>query len=208
MVFLGIDDKEKREYLAEISSLKKELEDRDKRSESPKRAEKIKRRNRLKEGVRLLKADLARAQHLVMEANSLCDRLNREVHFSVTLRIPPERLGPTGKILNYRGPRNLWIFSLVEPESRLLCSAAIKLQRPGREDSIWALDKLEDRMSEMRSEIYSSEDVSELSFTTTPLGNAPPGAIANLKSDPFYEEQQQRFLSIIASYNINNEFLA
>ena len=75
----------------------------------------------------------------------------------------------------------------------MLCSAAIKLQRPGREDSIWALDKLEDRMSEMRSEIYSSEDVSELSFTTTPLGNAPPGAIANLKSDPFYEEQQQRF---------------
>ena len=79
--------------------MKKELEDRDKRSESPKRAEKIKRRNRLKEGVRLLKADLARAQHLVMEANSLCDRLNREVHFSVTLRIPPERLGPTGKFL-------------------------------------------------------------------------------------------------------------
>ena len=87
----------------------------------------------------------------------------------------------------------IWNFTSVEPESRLLCSAAIKLQRPGREDSIWALDKLEDRMSEMRSEIYSSEDVSELSFTTTPLGNAPPGAIANLKSDPFYEEQQQRF---------------
>lgn len=184
--------------MAEISSLKKELEDRDKRSESPKRAEKIKRRNRLKEGVRLLKADLARAQHLVMEANSLCDRLNREVHFSVTLRIPPERLGPTGKISKYRGI--FWNFTLVEPESRLLCSAAIKLQRPGREDSIWALDKLEDRMSEMRSEIYSSEDVSELSFTTTPLGNAPPGAIANLKSDPFYEEQQQRFL-FITVYN-------
>ena len=184
--------------MAEISSLKKELEDRDKRSESPKRAEKIKRRNRLKEGVRLLKADLARAQHLVMEANSLCDRLNREVHFSVTLRIPPERLGPTGKISNYHGI--LWNFTLVEPESRLLCSAAIKLQRPGREDSIWALDKLEDRMSEMRSEIYSSEDVSELSFTTTPLGNAPPGAIANLKSDPFYEEQQQRFV-FITFYN-------
>ena len=87
--------------------MKKELEDRDKRSESPKRAEKIKRRNRLKEGVRLLKADLARAQHLVMEANSLCDRLNREVHFSVTLRIPPERLGPTGKFLESLRPTGL-----------------------------------------------------------------------------------------------------
>ena len=59
-----------------------------------------------------------------MEANSLCERLKKDVHFSVTLRIPPERLGPS-----------------VEPESRLLCSAAIKLVRPGREDSIWALDK-------------------------------------------------------------------
>ena len=109
----------------EINRLKREIEKRDKRSESPKRAEKIKRRTRLKEGVRLLKVDLARAQHLVMEANSLCERLNKEVHFSVTLRIPPERLGPS-----------------VEPESRLLCSAAIKLVRPGREDSIWALDKV------------------------------------------------------------------
>ena len=105
-------------------------------------------------------------------------RLNREVHFSVTLRIPPERLGPT-----------------VEPESRLLCSAAIKLQRPGREDSIWALDKLEDRMSEMRSEIYSissNDDLCDCTFTSTPMGEVPPGAIATMKNDPFYEEQQQR----------------
>ena len=59
----------------EINNLKNELAKRDERTESPKRAEKVKRRNRLKEGVRLLKADLARAQHLVMEANSLCERL-------------------------------------------------------------------------------------------------------------------------------------
>ena len=72
--FIGIDEKERSRYEDEINNLKNELAKRDERTESPKRAEKLKRRNRLKEGVRLLKADLARAQHLVMEANSLCER--------------------------------------------------------------------------------------------------------------------------------------
>ena len=192
-VVTGIDEQERSGYMDEINRLKREIEKRDKRSESPKRAEKIKRRTRLKEGVRLLKVDLARAQHLVMEANSLCERLNKDVHFSVTLRIPPERLGPS-----------------VEPESRLLCSAAIKLVRPGREDSIWCLDKLEDRMSELRSEIYSMEDDDDfsecnLTFTSTPMNSQPPlppGAEPNTTTikDPFYEEQQQSLIGVASFY--------
>ena len=114
-----------------------------------------------------------------MEANSLCERLDKAVHFSVTLRIPPERLGPS-----------------VEPEKWLLCSAAIKLVRPGREDSIWPLDKLEDRMSELRAEIYSmegqEEEIAELSFASTPM--APP------LRDPFYEEQQQSLIGVASFY--------
>ena len=51
----GIDEVERTGYVDEINRLKREIEKRDKRSESPKRAEKIKRRTRLKEGVRLLK---------------------------------------------------------------------------------------------------------------------------------------------------------
>ena len=90
---LGITDKDRTHYEQVISKLNRELEA--SRVESPRRQERTKRRNRLKEGVRLLKADLARAQHLVMEANSLCERLQRKVHFSVTLRIPPSRLGPS-----------------------------------------------------------------------------------------------------------------
>ena len=52
-------------------------------------------------------------------------------------------------------------------------------------------------MSEMRSEIYSigsNDDLSEISsFTSTPMGALPDGAISNMRNDPFYEEQQQRF---------------
>ena len=91
--FSGINDKERSHYENIIGGLKKELQA--SRTESPRKQEKIRRRNRLKEGVRLLKLDLARAQHLVNEANSLCQRLQRPVHFSVTLRIPPSRLGPS-----------------------------------------------------------------------------------------------------------------
>ena len=42
----------------------------------------------------------------------------------------------------------------MESEARLLCQAAIKLQRNGREDAIWTVEKLEDRMSEMRAELF------------------------------------------------------
>ena len=65
------------------------------KKESPAKRERRMRRQRLKEGVRLLKGDLSRAQHMVMEANSLCTRLDKSVKFSVTLRIPPSRLGPS-----------------------------------------------------------------------------------------------------------------
>ena len=107
---LDFTDKDRSHYESVIKNLNRELETRV--TESPRKQEKAKRRNRLKEGVRLLKADLVRAQHLVMEANSLGERLGREIHFSVTLRIPASRLGPNR-----------------DSESRLLCQSAIKLQR-------------------------------------------------------------------------------
>ena len=130
---------ERTHYENVIAKLNSELQA--SRVESPRKKERINRRNRLKEGVRLLKLDLARAQHLVNEANTLCERLQRDVAFSVTLRIPPSRLGPS-----------------TDTEARLLCHAAIKLQRQGREDAIWTVEKLEDRMSEMRAELFAMSD--------------------------------------------------
>ena len=142
------------------------------------------RRQRLKEGVRLLKGDLSRAQHMVMEANSLCNRLEKSVKFSVTLRIPPSRLGPS--------PDN---------DPKLLCQAAIKLQRSGREDTIWTVEKLEDRLNEMRAEILSlcsEEDLSEVSSDS--LTRSPTSVDTPSRADPFADDQQQSLVGVASFY--------
>lgn len=180
-VITGVNEKERSHYEDVIGKLQNELSVAKK--ESPAKREKKARRQRLKEGVRLLKGDLARAQHMVMEANSLCDRLGKAVKFSVTLRIPPSRLGPS-----------------TENEARLLCQAAIKLQRPGREDNIWDVEKLEERMSEMRFEILSinsdnSDEFSESSESTARTPMSPDS-----RPDPFADDQQQTLVGVASFY--------
>ncbi|XP_034249047.1 kinesin-like protein KIF13A isoform X2 [Thrips palmi] len=79
-----------------------------------------------------LKADIVKANALCQEANFLSEEMGRQTKFSVTLQIPPANLSPNRR----RGA--------------FVSEPAILVKRKGKGSQVWSMDKLENKLIDMR----------------------------------------------------------
>ncbi|KAL0850869.1 hypothetical protein ABMA28_006780 [Loxostege sticticalis] len=123
-----------------------------------------------------LKADILRANALVQEANFLAEEMRRNTRFSVTLQIPPQNLSPNRK----RGA--------------FVSEPAIMVKRPGRGGQVWSMEKLDNKLVDMR-DMY--EDWRRRQQKSP---DADVEEELNDKAlDPFYESQENHNLIGVAN---------
>uniref|UniRef100_A0A1Q3FPE7 Putative kinesin-like protein n=1 Tax=Culex tarsalis TaxID=7177 RepID=A0A1Q3FPE7_CULTA len=117
-----------------------------------------------------LKTDIVRANSLVQEANVLAEEMNKQTKFSVTLQIPPANLSPNRK----RGA--------------FVSEPAILVRRMNSGSQIWSMEKLENKMIDMR-DMY--QEYKDNNYTVMDENKN--------KSDPFYESQENHNLIGVAN---------
>ncbi|XP_067009212.2 kinesin-like protein KIF13A [Anabrus simplex] len=117
-----------------------------------------------------LKADILRANALVKEANFLAEEMVRQTTFSVTLQIPPANLSPNRK------------------KGSFVSEPAILVKRKGLGSQVWSMEKLENKLIDMR-ELYEEKKEKNL-----PLGDVPAKGM-----DPFFESQENHNLIGVAN---------
>ncbi|XP_026738887.1 kinesin-like protein KIF13A isoform X3 [Trichoplusia ni] len=129
-----------------------------------------------------LKADILRANALVQEANFLAEEMRRNTRFSVTLQIPPQNLSPNRK----RGA--------------FVSEPAIMVKRPGRSGQVWSMEKLDNKLVDMR-DMYDDwrrrqqrADDNEEEVRTASETEQVETAL-----DPFYESQENHNLIGVAN---------
>ncbi|XP_059615562.1 kinesin-like protein KIF13A isoform X9 [Phlebotomus argentipes] len=117
-----------------------------------------------------LKADIMRANALVQEANVLAEEMEKKTKFSVTLQIPPANLSPNRR----RGA--------------FVSEPAILVRRMNQGSQIWSMEKLENKLIDMR-EMYQE-------FKDRPMSLMDESKKA---MDPFYESQENHNLIGVAN---------
>ncbi|XP_055614279.1 kinesin-like protein KIF13A, partial [Uranotaenia lowii] len=117
-----------------------------------------------------LKTDIVRANSLVQEANVLAEEMNKQTKFSVTLQIPPANLSPNRK----RGA--------------FVSEPAILVRRMNSGSQIWSMEKLENKLIDMR-DMY--QEYKDNNYMVTDENKN--------KSDPFYESQENHNLIGVAN---------
>ncbi|XP_052740010.1 kinesin-like protein KIF13A [Bicyclus anynana] len=132
-----------------------------------------------------LKADILRANALVQEANFLAEEMRRNTRFSVTLQIPPQNLSPNRK----RGA--------------FVSEPAIMVKRPTRGAQVWSMEKLENKLVDMR-DMYDEwrrrqqrDDLIE--NDVAPIDPETPPEHIDKALDPFYETQENHNLIGVAN---------
>ncbi|CAG9796373.1 unnamed protein product [Diatraea saccharalis] len=123
-----------------------------------------------------LKADILRANSLVQEANFLAEEMRRNTRFSVTLQIPPQNLSPNRK----RGA--------------FVSEPAIMVKRPGRGGQVWSMEKLDNKLVDMR-DMYEEWRRRQQCSPDDPLHEEPTDKVL----DPFYESQENHNLIGVAN---------
>ncbi|CAH0727551.1 unnamed protein product, partial [Brenthis ino] len=131
-----------------------------------------------------LKADILRANALVQEANFLAEEMRRNTRFSVTLQIPPQNLSPNRK----RGA--------------FVSEPAIMVRRPSRGAQVWSMEKLENKLVDMR-DMYDEwrrrqRDVL-VEPDAVPIDPETPTEPSEKAIDPFYESQENHNLIGVAN---------
>ncbi|XP_037926224.1 kinesin-like protein KIF13B isoform X3 [Hermetia illucens] len=124
-----------------------------------------------KRSLKQLKTDIMRANSFVKEANFLAEEMGKQTKFSVTLQIPPANLSPNRK----RGA--------------FVSEPAILVKRMNSGSQIWSMEKLENKLIDMR-EIY--QEYKEKSIHD--LEDEPRKYV-----DPFYESQENHNLIGVAN---------
>ncbi|CAH2050780.1 unnamed protein product, partial [Iphiclides podalirius] len=133
-----------------------------------------------------LKADILRANALVQEANFLAEEMRRNTRFSVTLQIPPQNLSPNRK----RGA--------------FVSEPAIMVRRPGRGGQVWSMEKLDNKLVDMR-DMYDEWRRRQQSGDALPeeepehIDAESPTEPAEKALDPFYESQENHNLIGVAN---------
>uniref|UniRef100_A0A2A4JK86 CAP-Gly domain-containing protein n=1 Tax=Heliothis virescens TaxID=7102 RepID=A0A2A4JK86_HELVI len=125
-----------------------------------------------------LKADILRANALVQEANFLAEEMKRNTRFSVTLQIPPQNLSPNRK----RGA--------------FVSEPAIMVKRPGRSGQVWSMEKLDNKLVDMRDMYDDWRRLPPDTEVRLPSTDAEPTETA---IDPFYESQENHNLIGVAN---------
>ncbi|XP_051265774.1 kinesin-like protein KIF13B isoform X2 [Dicentrarchus labrax] len=126
--------------------------------------------------LRRLKEQIVRANLLAQEAGFIAEELNKRTEYLVTLQIPAANLDANRK------------------RDAVLSEPAIQVRRKGKGKQIWALEKMENRLVDMRELYQEWKDFDE---------DNPVMRSYFKRADPFFDEQENHSLIGVA-----NVFLA
>ncbi|ESO83151.1 hypothetical protein LOTGIDRAFT_133948, partial [Lottia gigantea] len=131
----------------------------------------VDREKSFKQSLSKLREEVVKANTLVREGNFLSQEMNKQTEFHVTLQIPASNLSPNRR----RGA--------------FISEPAILVKRQGRPNQIWSMEKLENKVIDMR-EVYEERRNRGLPM----MDEGPPQ-----KGDPFYESQENHNLIGVAN---------
>uniref|UniRef100_A0A8C0VHQ4 Kinesin family member 13B n=1 Tax=Cyanistes caeruleus TaxID=156563 RepID=A0A8C0VHQ4_CYACU len=127
----------------------------------------------LTHSLRKLREQIVKANLYVREANFIGEELDKRTEYKVTLQIPASSLNANSK----RGA--------------ILSEPAIQVRRKGKGKQIWSLEKLENRLVDMRDLYQEWKDCEE---------DNPFRRISYFRrADPFYDEQENHSLIGVAN---------
>uniref|UniRef100_A0A8C3NG48 Uncharacterized protein n=1 Tax=Geospiza parvula TaxID=87175 RepID=A0A8C3NG48_GEOPR len=126
----------------------------------------------LTHSLRKLREQIVKANLYVREANFIGEELDKRTEYKVTLQIPASSLNANSK----RGA--------------ILSEPAIQVRRKGKGKQIWSLEKLENRLVDMRDLYQEWKDCEE---------DNPVMRAYFRRADPFYEEQENHSLIGVAN---------
>lgn len=102
-----------------------------------------------------LKADIMRANGSVQEANFLAEEMEKQTKFSVTLQIPPANLSPNRRVSVSNIYRKVMavLNILYLKRGAFVSEPAILVRRLNAGSQVWSMEKLENKLIDMR-EMY------------------------------------------------------
>ncbi|XP_056419792.1 kinesin-like protein KIF13B isoform X1 [Hyla sarda] len=126
-----------------------------------------------------LRDQIAKANMYVQEANFIADEMDKRTEYKVTLQIPASSLNANRK----RG--------------EVLSEPAIQVRRKGKGKQIWSLEKLENRLVDIR-DLYQEWKACE--------EDSPVIRAYFRRADPFYDEQENHSLIGVANVFLESLF--
>ncbi|XP_040283090.1 kinesin-like protein KIF13B isoform X2 [Bufo bufo] len=126
-----------------------------------------------------LREQIAKANMYVQEANFIADEMDKRTEYKVTLQIPASSLNANRK----RG--------------EVLSEPAIQVRRKGKGKQIWSLEKLENRLVDIR-DLYQEWKACE--------DDSPVIRAYFRRADPFYDEQENHSLIGVANVFLESLF--
>uniref|UniRef100_A0A671SVQ7 Kinesin-like protein KIF13B n=1 Tax=Sinocyclocheilus anshuiensis TaxID=1608454 RepID=A0A671SVQ7_9TELE len=165
-------------YEQELQQLRRQLTpDRQRMSTSPSAQHRLRQWSEEREVVltrslRKLREQIVRANLLVQEANFIAEELDKRTEYRVTLQIPAANLNANRK------------------RDAVLSEPAIQVRRKGKGKQIWALEKMENRLVDMRELYQEWKDFDE---------DNPVMRSYFKRADPFFDEQVNHSLIGVAN---------
>ncbi|XP_078261554.1 kinesin-like protein KIF13B isoform X1 [Rhinoraja longicauda] len=132
----------------------------------------------LKHSLMKLQEQIAKANLYVREANFIAEEMEKKTEYQVTLQIPASNLDANRK------------------RDSILSEPAIQVRRKGKGKQIWSLEKLENRLIDMRELYQEWKDCDE---------DNPMMRSYFKRADPFFDEQENH--SLIGVANVFLELL-
>ncbi|KAJ8271049.1 hypothetical protein GJAV_G00122190 [Gymnothorax javanicus] len=126
----------------------------------------------LTRSLRKLREQIVKANLLVQEANYIAEELEKRTEYRVTLQIPAANLNANRK------------------RDAVLSEPAVQVRRKGRGKQIWALEKMENRLVDMRELYQEWKDYDE---------DNPVMRSYFKRADPFFDEQENHSLIGVAN---------
>ncbi|XP_077188083.1 kinesin-like protein KIF13B isoform X2 [Paroedura picta] len=126
----------------------------------------------LNHSLRKLREQIVKANLYVREANFIAEEMDKRTEYKVTLQIPASSLNANRK----RGA--------------VLSEPAIQVRRKGKGKQIWSLEKLENRLVDMRDLYQEWKDCEEDNLVMRSYFR---------RADPFYDEQENHSLIGVAN---------
>uniref|UniRef100_A0A674AB43 Kinesin family member 13B n=1 Tax=Salmo trutta TaxID=8032 RepID=A0A674AB43_SALTR len=126
----------------------------------------------LTRSLRKLREQIVRANLLVQEAGFIAEELDKRTEYRVTLQIPAANLNANRK------------------RDAVLSEPAVQVRRKGKGKQIWALEKMENRMVDMRELYQEWKDYDD---------DNPVMRSYFKRADPFFDEQENHSLIGVAN---------
>ncbi|KAL2098554.1 hypothetical protein ACEWY4_005034 [Coilia grayii] len=126
----------------------------------------------LTRSLRRLREQIVRANLLVQEAGFIAEELDKKTEYRVTLQIPAANLNANRK------------------RDAVLSEPAIQVRRKGKGKQIWALEKMENRLVDMRELYQEWKDYDD---------DNPVMRSYLRRADPFFDEQENHSLIGVAN---------